>query len=50
MEGYCVMCKAKQQMEQAKEKKTSNGRRMMSGICKKCSTKMSVFVASKSKK
>lgn len=49
MEGYCVMCKCKQQMEAAKEKKTSNGRLMMSGTCKKCGTKMNVFIANKSK-
>ncbi len=49
MEGFCVMCKCKQQMEQVKEKKTSNGRRMMSGLCSKCGTKMNVFIANKSK-
>lgn len=47
MEGYCVMCKCKQTMDQAKEKKTSNGRNMMSGTCSKCGTKMNVFVSSK---
>jgi hypothetical protein len=49
MEGYCVICKQKQAMEQAKEKKTANGRLMMSGVCKKCGTKVNVFVSSKSK-
>jgi len=46
MEGYCVLCKQKQTMEKAQEKKTSNGRSMMSGICKQCGTKMNVFIAS----
>jgi len=49
MEGFCVMCKSKQKMEQAKEKKTSNGSLMMSGTCSKCGTKMNVFIANKSK-
>lgn len=49
MEGYCVMCKCKQTMNQAHEKKTSNGRTMMSGNCNKCGTKMNVFISGKSK-
>ena len=47
MEGYCVVCKCKQTMNQPKPKKTSNGRLMMAGNCSKCGTKMSVFVKDK---
>ena len=49
MEGYCVVCKCKQTMENIKDKKTSNGRAMKTGTCKKCGTKMSVFVSNTSK-
>jgi hypothetical protein len=47
MEGYCVSCKCKQTINEAKEKTTSNGRQMMTGKCSKCNTKMSVFVPGK---
>ena len=49
MEGYCVRCKSKQAMSDAKEKTTSNGRLMMSGTCSKCNCKMNVFLSSKVK-
>lgn len=45
MKGYCVVCKIKQQIQQAKEKETSNGRCMISGTCPKCGTRMNVFVS-----
>lgn len=45
MEGFCVVCKNKQQIQQAKEKMTSNGRYMMSGNCPKCGTKINVFIS-----
>lgn len=45
MEGYCVICKTKQQIQQAKDKTTSNGRHMLSGYCPKCGTKINVFVS-----
>lgn len=44
MEGYCVRCKSKQAMKEAQEKTTANGRRMMSGKCTTCATKVNVFV------
>lgn len=49
MEGYCVICKCKQTIKEPKEKTTSNGRKMMTGICPVCKTKINVFVSSKSK-
>ena len=44
MEGYCVKCKAKREMKDAKEV-SMNGkggvkRRAMTGVCPKCGTKM----------
>lgn len=47
MEGYCVVCKNKQQIQNAKEKTTSNGRYMVVGSCTKCGTTMSVFISKK---
>ncbi len=47
MEAYCVVCKRKQPMEQAKEKTTSNGRLMMAGKRSSCGTKTSVFLQNK---
>ena len=44
MEGYCVKCKAKREMSNAKEvtMKGKGGvkRKAMTGICPKCGTKM----------
>jgi len=44
MEGYCVKCKAKREMKDAKEvsMKGKGGvvRRAMTGVCPKCGTKM----------
>jgi len=44
MEGYCVKCKAKREMDSAKEvaMKGKGGveRRAMTGVCPKCGTKM----------
>ena len=37
-------------IKDAKEKTTANGRRMMSGKCPTCATKVNVFVSEKSKK
>jgi hypothetical protein len=42
--GYCVKCKQKRGMEDCKDKKTKNGRNMISGVCQKCGTKMAKFV------
>jgi len=39
-EGYCVKCKAKREMTNAKEVKTKNGRRMLKGKCPTCGTTM----------
>jgi hypothetical protein len=47
MLGFCVRCKSKQTITQPKEKTTSNGRKMMTGACQKCNTKINVFVSGK---
>lgn len=38
--GYCVKCKAKQEMNDAKAVTLKNGRKATKGICPKCGTKM----------
>ncbi|MDQ2687403.1 MAG: DUF5679 domain-containing protein [Armatimonadota bacterium] len=43
MQGYCVRCKAKQEMLSATRTLMKNGRRAMIGVCACCGTKMSVI-------
>ena len=38
MEAYCVKCKAKREMKDAKQVKMKNGRPAMKGICPDCGT------------
>jgi hypothetical protein len=40
MQAYCVKCKAKREMKDAKATKLSNGRPATQGICPVCGTKM----------
>ena len=40
VEAYCVKCKAKQEMANAKEVTMKNGRKAMKGNCPKCGTGM----------
>lgn len=42
MQGYCVRCKAKQEMITPTRTLMKNGRRAMIGLCACCGTKMSV--------
>ncbi len=42
MIGYCVRCRAKQEMLSATRTLMKNGRRAMIGLCACCGTKMSV--------
>ena len=42
MQGYCVRCRAKQEMLSATRTLMKNGRRAMIGACACCGTKMSV--------
>lgn len=39
-QGYCVKCKAKQEMANAQEVTMKNGRRAMKGTCPVCGTGM----------
>ena len=39
-EGYCVKCKAKKEMVDAKEITMKNGRRAMKGKCPDCGTSL----------
>ena len=38
--GYCVKCKKKQEMKEAKQVTMKNGRKATKGTCPKCGTKM----------
>lgn len=40
MEGYCVKCKKKQEMQGAKEVTLKNGKKAMKGTCPACGTGM----------
>jgi len=40
MQGYCVKCKAKREMKDAKQVTMKNGRPAMKGKCPECSTGM----------
>ncbi len=43
MQGYCVRCRAKQEMLSATRTLMKNGRRAMIGVCACCGTRMSVM-------
>ncbi|MFL2945312.1 MAG: DUF5679 domain-containing protein, partial [Candidatus Poseidoniales archaeon] len=38
MEGYCVKCKAKREIENGNEVEMKNGRKAMKGTCGTCGT------------
>ncbi|MFC1808633.1 DUF5679 domain-containing protein [Candidatus Omnitrophota bacterium] len=40
MEGYCVKCKAKKEMQNGKEEELKNGRLALKGNCPDCNTVM----------
>ena len=40
MEAYCVKCKAKREMKDAKEVTMKNGKPATQGVCPTCGTKM----------
>jgi Zn finger protein HypA/HybF involved in hydrogenase expression len=40
VEAYCVKCKAKRKMKDAKQVKMKNGKPAMKGICPVCGTGM----------
>jgi Zn finger protein HypA/HybF involved in hydrogenase expression len=40
MEAYCVKCKEKREMNDAKQVVMKNGKKATSGTCPKCGTKM----------
>ena len=44
MEGYCMKCKKKVTMQDAKEKKNKRGIRMALGKCSKCGTTVSCIL------
>jgi hypothetical protein len=40
MEAYCVKCKAKREMKEAKQVTMKNGKQATQGSCSVCGTKM----------
>lgn len=40
VEGHCMKCKAKREMKNARQEKTSKGANMIRGECSVCGTKM----------
>jgi Zn finger protein HypA/HybF involved in hydrogenase expression len=40
VQGYCVKCKDKRDIKDAKEVTMANGRKAMKGVCPKCGTGM----------
>ena len=49
MEAYCVKCREKVEMQDAKEVTTKNGKPMMKGKCPTCGTTVNKFLPSKKK-
>ncbi|MFC1621109.1 DUF5679 domain-containing protein [Candidatus Omnitrophota bacterium] len=46
-QGYCVKCKAKKEMKDAKEVTMKNKRRAMKGACSSCGTNMFCILGNK---
>lgn len=42
---YCLKCKSQQKMLEPQMKTTKNGRKMLSGKCGNCGTKVNKFVS-----
>ncbi len=40
VEGYCMKCRAKREIKDAKQITMTNGKPAVQGTCPKCSTKM----------
>lgn len=40
MQGYCVKCKKKQEIKDAKEVTLKNGKKALKGVCPACGTGM----------
>jgi hypothetical protein len=40
MQGYCMKCRKKREMSNAKAVKMKNGKPATKGVCSKCGTKM----------
>ncbi len=47
MEAYCVKCKGKKEMNDAKEETLKNGRNAMKGKCPDCGTVMCRILGNK---
>lgn len=47
--AYCVKCREKKEMRDAKVEVNDKGRRMARGVCPTCGTKMTRFLPSEKK-
>lgn len=47
MEGYCMKCKAKREIQDPKQVTTKNGRPMTKGTCPECGTTICKIGSSK---
>ena len=45
--GYCVKCREKRTIENGEVTKTAKGRPMAKGVCPKCGTTVTRFLAAK---
>ncbi|CAA9573648.1 MAG: hypothetical protein AVDCRST_MAG18-2274 [uncultured Thermomicrobiales bacterium] len=43
MQGYCLKCREKREMQEPKEVTLKNGRAAMQGLCSVCGTKITVI-------
>jgi hypothetical protein len=43
LQGYCVKCKGKKDIKDAKQIETKNGRPAVQGLCPDCGTKITVI-------
>lgn len=47
VEGHCMKCKEKREMNETEEVEMKNGRKAMKGICTECGTKMFKILGNK---
>ncbi|MEO0108794.1 MAG: DUF5679 domain-containing protein [candidate division WOR-3 bacterium] len=50
MKAYCVKCKSKKEMKDAKEQKMKTGRPAMKGVCPDCGTSIFCILPGTGKK
>jgi hypothetical protein len=43
MEAYCVKCRTKREMKDARDETTKNGRPIVKGVCSVCGTGLNII-------